>query len=116
MKKILTIILLLIFASTLTACPETETVYGWALGRSGDVFYGLKGVRIHLAADGFAGADAVTNTFGYYAIENVPECNAYTVTAAHRKYTFTEPVQQFVFPIPDAEGEGIEIDFVAESY
>jgi hypothetical protein len=67
MKKILTIILLLILASTLTACPETETVYGWALGRSGDVFYGLKGVRIHLAADGFAGADAVTNTFGYYA-------------------------------------------------
>ena len=100
-------------AAAAFACEARETVYGRAIAVYGFGQAGISGVRIHISAAGFAGADAVTNVFGNYAVTSVPACNSYTITATHRRYRFVQPVQFFSLPVADGEGLGIQIDFVA---
>ena len=110
-----TIVLAFIFAltSAVFACQVRETVYGQAVAVYPFGTAPIAGVRVHISAEGFAGADAVTNLFGNYQVPGVPACNSYTITATHRKYTFIEPVQFFTLPVADGEGLGIRVDFIA---
>lgn len=112
MKKPITAIILILMAATAAfACADRQPIYGRALRQTIWGTYALHRVRVTVTAEGFAGAAAVTNPFGFYAM-TVPACNAYEVAAFDKAFEFTEPMQQVILPVPDADG-GVQVDFVS---
>jgi Carboxypeptidase regulatory-like domain len=69
----------------------------------------LSRVKVILSGPGVPTTIALTNSFGYYKFDSVPQDKTYIVTVASKQYTFTEGTKAFNVP-----GDVTNADFTSD--